>query len=331
MQYKVFIGVDVSKRTIDSFIYGRKLHKQFSNDLSGYRAFLNWIIKNIDVPIHTDAIICFEHTGLYSLTLAAHLDEVKVPFSMISALQIKRSLGITRGKTDRIDARRIAEYAYLHRESLSITKLPSSAILKLQPLLTLRTRLVRDRGGYEATQKEQMRFLRDQKIPALFDTYSQIINSLKSEIKRVENAIRDILNSDEELKQTLALITGIKGVGFIIGTYMIVQTHNFSRFANWRKFACYAGIAPFENQSGTIRGKTKVSPLANKQIKTMLHMAALRAAHTDKELNGYYQKRIDNGKTKLETLNIIRNKVLSRIFAVAKRKTAYVDIMRFSA
>ena len=331
MQYKAFIGVDVSKGTIDAFIHGRNLHRQFSNDRIGYRTFLNWAIRSLSVQLHTEAIVCFEHTGLYSLTLAAYLDEVKVPFSMISALQIKRSLGITRGKTDRIDSRRIAEYAYLHRESLALTKLPSSSILKLQPLLTLRSRLVRDRGGYEATQKEQLRFLANQKIPALFDTYTGIINALKSEIRKVEFAIKEILTSDEELKRTLNLITGIKGVGFIVGTYMIVHTHNFTRFENWRKFACYAGIAPFENQSGTIRGKTKVSPLANKQIKTMLHMAALRAAHTDKELSIYYQKRIECGKSKLETLNIIRNKVVSRVFAIAKRQTPYVDVLRYVA
>jgi transposase len=191
--------------------------------------------------------------------------------------------------------------------------------------------MTRDRAGYEATQREQLRFLKGHDIPMLFDAYAEIINGLKSQIRKVEAAIKEILEADEELKQTLELITGIKGVGFIIGTYMIVYTHNFTRFDTWRKFACYAGIAPFENQSGTIRGKTKVSPLANKQLKTLLHMAALRAAHSDKELHAYYKKRVDGGKSKLETLNIIRNKVVSRVFAIAKRKTPYVDIMKFAA
>lgn len=192
------------------------------------------------------------------------------------------------------------------------------AILKIQPLLTLRSRLVRDRSGYEVTRNEQLKFLRDNDMTALFDAYDQVIEAIKVEIKKLELAIKEILNSDEELKQTLELITSIKGVGFIVGSYMIVYTHNFTRFENWRKFACYAGIAPFENQSGTIRSRTKVSPLANKQMKTMLHMAALKAAHADKELSTYYQKRVEDGKSKLETLNIIRNKVVARMFAIAK-------------
>lgn len=332
MQYKSFIGIDVSKRTIDVFIHGHNLHRRFSNDNGGYRELINWVLKTLQLEIHSEVLVCFEHTGLYSLTLAAYLDQIKVPFSMISALQIKRSLGITRGKSDKIDARRIADYGYRHRETLSITKLPSSAIIQLQPLLTLRARLVRDRAGYEVTQKEQRRFLKDQDIPSLFDTYEQIINTLKTEIKRVEKAIKDIIDANEELKEVFRLITGIKGVGFIIAAYMIVATHNFTRFESWRKFACYSGIAPFEYSSGTtIKGKTKVSPLANKQMKRMLHMAALRACHADKELSAYYQKRIENGKSKLETLNIIRNKVVSRMFAVAKRKTAYVEIMKYAA
>lgn len=332
MQYKSFIGIDVSKRTIDVFIHGHNVHRRFSNDSGGYRELMNWILKTLECEIHSEVLFCFEHTGLYSLTLAAYLDQVKVPFSMISALQIKRSLGITRGKSDKIDARRIAEYAYRHRETLTRTKLPSSAIIQLQPLLTLRARLVRDRAGYEVTQKEQKRFLKDQDVPSLFDAYDQIINTLKAEIKRVEKAIKEIIDANEELKEVFQLITGIKGVGFIIAACMIVSTHNFTRFESWRKFACYSGIAPFEYSSGTtIKGKTKVSPLANKQIKRLLHMAALRACHSDKELSVYYKKRIENGKSKLETLNIIRNKIVSRMFAVAKRKTAYVEIMKYAA
>jgi transposase len=141
-----------------------------------------------------------------------------------------------------------------------------------------------------------------------------------------------IIELDPELKQTFDLITGIKGIGKTVAIYLIVYTHNFTRFATWRKFACYAGVAPFENQSGvTYLGKTKVSSLANKQIKKMLHLAALSASRTDAELNAYFVKRVQGGKSKMATLNIIRNKILSRAFAVATRKSPYVDIAKYAA
>ncbi|WP_410505838.1 IS110 family transposase [Mucilaginibacter rubeus] len=102
-------------------------------------------------------IICFEHTGMYSIKLATYLNDIGIPFAMLPALQIKQSIGIRRGKNDQIDAQRIAEYAWLHRETIQATLLPAKSILKLQSLLTLRNRLVCDRGGYEATWKEQKR------------------------------------------------------------------------------------------------------------------------------------------------------------------------------
>ncbi|TXK37691.1 IS110 family transposase [Pontibacter qinzhouensis] len=330
--YRFFIGIDVSKAVIDVFIHAKNLHRQFSNDRSGYDTFVRWAGKVLQAESLGQVLVCFEHTGLYSLCLSVYLEETGIPFAMVPALQLKRSMGITRGKSDKVDARRIAEFAYLYRETLHQTKLPAKAIMQLQPLLALRDRLVRDRAGYYVTQKEQRRFLLPSQLMGLLDAYATIISAMDTEIKRVEKVMQEIIEQDEELRSMLELITGIKGVGFLVGVYLIVFTHNFTRFATWRKFACYAGIAPFEWQSGTsIRGKTKVSPLANKQVKKMLHMAALSASRSDSELKTYYQKRLAEGKNKMCTLNMVRNKLVARVFAVATRKTAYVELMRHVA
>jgi transposase len=331
MQYQQFIGIDVSKLTVDVFIHGSGLHKKFSNDQGGFRDLLKWSRQSVKIDSQV-SLICFEHTGLYSLPLSVFLDQHDLPFSMVPALQIKRSMGIARGKSDKVDARRIAQYAYLHRETLTPTRLPSKAILKLHPLFTLRDRLVRQCAAYRATRKEQLKFLPDGQFPELFATYDKLIITLKQEFKSVESAIKKIINDEPELAKTFQLITGIKGVGFIVATGLIVYTHNFTRFQDWRKFACYAGVAPFQNQSGTsVRGKNKVSHIANKQIKKLLHMAAMHASHHDKEMMAYFVKRVNDGKSKMATLNIIRNKVLARVFAVAKRQTEYVDVMRHVA
>ena len=332
MQYKIFVGIDVSKSTFDAFIHGTNHHKQFPNLSRGFDALCKWIALLAPDAELKDVHISFEHTGLYSLPLAIYLEDREVPFSMINALQIKRSLGLVRGKNDKVDAKRIAEYAYLYREKLALTKMPSREMMQLQPLLALRDRLVRQRAGMEATQYEQARFLCKTHSIDLSDVYGHVINTLKEQIQRVDASMKLIIELDPELKQTFDLITGIKGIGKTVAIYLIVYTHNFTRFPTWRKFACYAGVAPFENQSGvTYLGKTKVSSLANKQIKKMLHLAALSASRTDAELNAYFVKRVQGGKSKMATLNIIRNKILSRAFAVATRKSPYVDIAKYAA
>jgi transposase len=113
---------------------------------------------------------------------------------------------------------------------------------------------------------------------------------------------------------------------------MIVYTDCFTKFNDWRKFASYCGIAPFPYQSGSsVKGRTKVSHLANKKIKALINMCAISAIQHNPEMKQYYQRRLEIGKNKMSTINIIRNKLISRVFAVIKRQTPYVDTMKFAA
>lgn len=330
MNYRSFIGIDVSKLTLDVYLHQEKQKQQFANDIKGYQSLCKWLKANLYHDLK-EALICFEHTGLYSMNLAVFLQESAVPFVIVPALAIKRSLGITRGKSDQIDAQRIGEYAYMKRENLQPTVLPSTIIGKLKPLLALRDRLIVHRAGYKASYKEEQLVFDKKEQVLLFVTYQQLIKESTRKIAAIDKEIQNLLETDEQIKQTFHLITGIKGIGPLTAAYLIVNTNNFSRFPSWRQFACYAGIAPFKYQSGTsIREKSKLSHLANKHIKTLLYLSANNAARFDAELKEYYLRRLKDGKSKMSTLNIIKNKLIARAFAVAKRQTAYVDIRRFA-
>jgi transposase len=111
-----------------------------------------------------------------------------------------------------------------------------------------------------------------------------------------------------------------------------VVTDCFTGFTDSRKFACYAGIAPFEKQSGTsLKTKARVSHYANKKIKSLLNLSASSAILAVPELKAYNQRRVESGKSKMSTLNIVRNKIVHRIFAVVKRGTPYVSLYKHAA
>ncbi len=167
MKYLETAGIDVSKQTIDVLLHVKQDYKQFKNTPKGFRSFVKWAENNSGLSIG-QILICFEHTGLYSLPLAVYLTENKIAFSMVPALEIKRSLGLVRGKNDKIDARRIAEYAYLRRETIKPYKLPSKQVLKLQKLLSLRERMVKQRAGYQASLKEYKAMLKRKDNEFLF-------------------------------------------------------------------------------------------------------------------------------------------------------------------
>jgi len=116
----------------------------------------------------------------------------------------------------------------------------------------------------------------------------------------------------------------VVGIGFATAVHFIISTENFTRFSDVRKMICYCGVAPFKHESGTsIRGRSKVSHLANKKLKTLLTMAAIFAVRFDPELKLKYEQKVSEGKPKMSVLNIIRAKPIQRIFAVIKRQTVY--------
>ena len=331
MTIENYVGIDVSKLSIDVFIRENNVHKKFKNESNGFYQLMQWLQEQLCHSLKS-VLICFEHTGVYSLPLALFLEKEGIPFAMVPALEIKKSIGITRGKNDLIDSKRIAEYAYRFKDKISVTVLPAVDIRKIQSLLQLRSRLVSNMNGYVVSMNETLRAMSIEDFPELFSAYQTQIINLKDEIKKLEQAIKVIIKNNPQLWTSFQLITTVKGIGFIIASYLIAYTYNFKRFDNWRKFACYSGIAPFDYQSGTsIRGKTQVSPLANQQIKKMLHLAAMCAAHYDPELKEYYFRRQADGKAKMAVINIIRNKLVSRVFAVVKRGTPFVHIKKYMA
>ena len=328
-QFVNAIGIDVSKATLDCHDHVGQHLDQVPNSKQGFKQFLKWARKN-----NTDlsqVLICFEHTGIYSLPLAVYLTEQKIIFSMVPGLQIKRSLGIQRGKSDKADAKAIARYAYLHRDEVKPYNLPSPKLLDLKAMLSLRQKMVSERAGYISAKKE---------IAAIGSIYSnsilavrsKLIKGLTQQIAEVESQMIKMIQSDQDLKRVFDLVTSVKGVGLIVGVTIIVYTNCFTAFDDWRKFACYCGIAPFPYKSGTsIRGKDKIHYLANKRVKTLLSNAASSSIVHNPEMRAYYQRRLQEGKNKFSTQNIIRNKIISRVFAAVQRGTPYVDTFRFAA
>ncbi|MEA1786101.1 IS110 family transposase [Arenibacter sp. GZD96] len=141
-----------------------------------------------------------------------------------------------------------------------------------------------------------------------------------------------MITSNESLGRNYALLTGIRGIGRQTAIMAIVYTGNFTKFDCWRKFASYCGVAPFEFSSGTsVKARTRVSHLANRQLKAMLHLCALSSIRFNTEMRLYYEKRTLEGRNKMSTLNIIRNKLIARMFAVVKRGSPYVDNLKYAA
>jgi len=322
MKLQHIIGADLSKDSIDLASSEFQSHLQIRNSLQGFRQLLKWL-KDQKIKF-SQLMIVMEHTGLYSFRMEKFLHRHQIAFCKVSALAIKRSLGLVRGKNDKIDALRIARYGVEKKDKLVAASQSSKTLERLQLLHSSRSRLVKHRAALICAIKECQILIG--KSDVIIDTHSRLIADFTNQIKRIETEIRNLIKNDESINQNFNLLTSVRTVGPVVATAAIVKTKNFTLFANARKFACYSGIAPFEHSSGkSIRRKSQISHLADKSMKALLDRSANTAIQHDKELKAYYERRIQMGKSKRSTINIVRNKILYRMFAVINRQTPYID------
>jgi transposase len=329
-----FVGIDISKDHLDVSVLRKETVKKFedkkvANTVEGYEKMVEWLEQK-KIPLD-DCLFCMEHTGVYGLVLFAWLSCMQADFVVEPGLRIKKSIGMVRGKNDTIDARRIAEYAYIHRSKLEPFCMPATVLLQIKELLTYRTFLVKTKISLKNTLKSHEKYQPICQLNFIIEDIKRQIAEYEDRIANMEKQIKELIFSNEEIARNFKLACSVKGIGLVIASFMIVTTNNFTSFQQARKYACYCGIAPFEHSSGSsIKSRTRVSHLANKRIKALLANAASIASCHDPELRAYYHRKLMEGKTKLQVLNAISNKLVSRVFAVVNRQTPYVNIYTYN-
>ena len=147
------------------------------------------------------------------------------------------------------------------------------------------------------------------------------LKGLEKDLTAVNKQLEELIRSDEELNRLFNLVTSVDGIWAVTAREVLITTNEFKDFTDAKK---YAGVVPFQYRSGTsIRGKVRVSHLANKTVKTLLHMSALSAIIHCQELKDYYQRKVAEGKNKMSVINAVRNKLILHIFAVVKNNRKY--------
>ncbi len=191
-----------------------------------------------------------------------------------------------------------------------------------------REKIVKAIGTFNTT-KENKNFLPKENMKTILKHNQLTISFLQKQLKEIEKLIDKLIHNNETFKQQNELLQSIPGIGKQTSVTFIAYTQAFTLFKTHRQFACFAGVAPFEYSSGSsVRGRTKVSHLANKKIKTILNMAALSAKKYDPQLKQYFEKKIAEGKNKMLVLNSIRCKIISRAFAVINRNSKFVNTFK---
>jgi transposase len=315
--WNVILGVDVSKLTLDICHAAGNLHIKIDNCVKGFADFKRWCKANaIDLQ---QTLVVMEFTGGYEYRFIQFCESQAIAYCRIPGLEIKKSLGMTRGKNDQIDSFRIGRYGEEKIKRLE----PSKPLNK--NLLSFRKRMVREKASFESTVKERKHMYGARKNDPLIHISQAKIKADKKYILQIEQQIMELIKSHDGLLRNYRILTSIKGIGNVNAWMTLAYTENFISFTNPRPYAVYVGVVPFEHTSGTsIKGRKRVSHLAHKEIKQELNQAAKTAIIHDPEIKAYAERKLKNKDYSL-VLNNVKFKLILRMFALVKRGEHYVE------
>jgi transposase len=325
-KYTYFIGIDVSRNELD-FAINKGQDFLFHREIPNTPTSITELIEDIRLLpkfMMTRALFCMEATGIYCNHLVNCLKKYKADCVVENALHIKLSGGALRGKDDKIDSVRIANYAAKNHQRLRLFTGKRPIIERISELVTLRQRLLSTKVLLKTPIEEQSSFIKKYLLAQNKKFCKNSIAAVEADLSQIDLEVINLINNDERLAKLFEIITSVPSIGTITAIQIIISTNEYRNFTNPKKFACYAGIAPFDNSSGKIRGKTKVSHLANKKIKSLLHICAMGVIRYDKELKAYYERKTKvEHKPKMAVLNAVRYKLVLRVFACLAQDRLY--------
>ncbi|REA58165.1 IS110 family transposase [Dyadobacter luteus] len=327
-KFLYFVGIDISKATLDfAVVIANKVlfHFHSSNDKDGIETFVKHLKAACPESNLHNSLYCMEHTGIYNNHLLNYLNSKKANVWVEHPVNIKESLGMIRGKNDKVDAKRIAFYAYKNRDEVRLWLPKREVIQKLDRLTATRNRLIKVRKILQSPLTDSQDFITKKDHDDARRACKKTMDSLKKDVQNIEKLIKEVIQSDIYLKELFEFIESVKGIGPTIAAEILISTNEFKDITDPKKFACHSGVVPFENQSGKYKGRSRTSNKANKQLKALLHNGAMSAIQHSPELREYYLRKTAEGKNQMLVINNVCNKLIHRVFACVREKRKYED------
>lgn len=316
---KIIIGIDISSKTLDICVKKDSLieHYCIENQVKEIRSFFKKFACE-------HLVVAMENTGRYNWNLYEVFESFSFKVYVLPPLHLKKSLGLIRGKNDKIDALRICQYIEKNQKESVQWKPTQLVIKKMKVLITERSSRMKMKLILSKQQHDYKLMKNIGLDKELMKLNKKLIERIEKQILLIESKIETLIQEDFELKNQSELIRSVPGVGKVLSWLILSKTEAFTRITEPRKLACYAGVVPFDFQSGTsINRKPRVSVFADKSLKSVLHMAAMSSIRLNNDLRIYYLRKVKEGKNKMSVLNAVRNKIIHRIFAVIKNQVMY--------
>jgi transposase len=307
------IGVDISKTWFDINIPKVQLKKQLPNNTSGFKQLLKLLKKYRIVK----ARVCMEATGLYFEALAEFLHANGHEVVVVNPQCIKSFARseLRRSKTDPLDAALIAQYCEEKYARLNLWKPLEPEYKKIRELLRRRAALVADSAA------EKCRLTAGFSCKENLDSIKRHIAWLKKEIKALESLVEDTIAAHSQLSKAVALVTTIKGLGWLTATIILVEVPQV--LWDGRLAAAFAGLVPHKQKSGSSQDSTYLSKVGSEHLRAALYMPALAAKRSNPLLKPFYTRLRERGLKHKQALSAVMRKLLVLAFGVLSSGHAF--------
>ena len=304
-----FVGVDVSKHTLD--VFGLTDSKVLS--LANTQKAVDQLVGRLKKQ--PPRLLVLEGTGGYERRLLYGALDAQISVARINPLRIRRfaqSRGI-QAKTDAIAARVLADYARLNVDTLHPMSVPSENARMLRELTTRRRQLV-EQCSATKSQREHVT------LKCLRQSIDRTQKHLAKEIAIVEAEIQKIIDGDEQLAARQKKLTAVKGIGPRVSRILVSELPELGQIDR-RKLAALVGVAPFDDQSGASRKPAHIRG-GRATVRAALYMATLVAARHDPVIKAYYQQLKSRGKPKKVALVACMRKRLNYLTSLLADRSA---------
>jgi transposase len=314
----VFVGIDVSKDTLDTCLIlpgGKVKEHVFSNDAKGHATLLAWAQRHAkDAAIH----FCMEATGPYSEAIAMHLADAGRLVSVVNPTRIKYA-GLAWGrsnKTDRADARLIAEYTC--REHPPAWQPPSPQVRELQALV----RRIDDLT--EMAAREKGRLSSPALTTAVRKSVERTVRLLEKEAAKLRAAADELVTATASLEASRTLLESIPGIGRQTATTILAELPAVERLPSAESAAAYCGMSPRQFRSGTsVQKRTRLSKSGNARLRKALFLPTQTAVRFNPVLQGFFEKLVKANKPRMQAIGACMRKLVMICYGVLKNRTPF--------
>lgn len=306
--WSAFVGIDVAKRTWDLHVLPSGRSLSVKADDNGLRKLLEEL-----APLGR-CLIVLESTGGYERRLAGELLAAGHDVATVNPRQVRdfaRGLGRL-AKTDRIDARTLAEFAEKARPRPA-EKTPENQA-ELEALVTRRRQLVAlrtaERNRRESTQVGLAR-----------KSIEHVLDLLRKEIDQLDDAIARLIKADDQWRRTAEIVQSTPGVGDVTVATLLADLPELGKL-NRQEIASLVGLAPFNNDSGPRTGKRHISG-GRAAVRNALYMAALTAVRCNPLLKAFAARLRQAGKPFKVVLTACMRKLLTILNTLVKQNVLW--------